>query len=740
MRMKKDNRGAALSMVIVIIAFVSVLVAAVLSVSMMNVYMKRVDRKAKENFYSAEGALEQINLGLQKKMSEAASDAYRVVMQNYAGDISEEARRLRFNQRYLQSLQAAVGLAGTGGVYDRTVLEGFLSDDIKAYVGVNANGEACDMQADADSVVLKNVVVSYTDPEGYLTYLKTDIRMAAPNLNLVHPLEMPDVFEYCIIANQKLSSNNNSVVTFGANVYAGADGMTLQEGTRWSFDGAQRLVVSGDISIPQTGLLAADGEMDLWTNEILVKGGELRINGRTYVANDLILSARGSEVDLNGEYYGYGNGVGLSDGPIVLAKEGESSAILINGTETTLDMSGIRRLLLAGSAQLRGDIVGEAEGINGSTIVNFGESIEVKSNQIAYLVPPECIGVSEGETLIGRNPMTAEEYAKLRQYETNLGTGFEEVSFTTVVEGLNKTLQEYKPDDRAGYRKVYVTDINGKQLIYYYVDFDTDQASQYFREYYVANKDKLDQFMKTYVDEIISSGRYIRLMTDGNMIFGSGSGTLELQSNVNNGAYLSEAEKNQLREESAGYQRRFRALGTKLMQEYEDLSATEKSRTVFDNIIRYSAVEGTADNAVFAGVPAATGLTYTADGEGNAAAIVINNINSTAYHYNSDPQNKICLILATGDVVLEQNFKGIVIARGSVTVADGVTAITGNTEKLRRILKTGMPDHPGQTILEYYFRDGDKYILDEGLGDALELHGDYISFGELISYEHWTKS
>ena len=743
-------------MVIIIIAFVSVLVASVLSVSMMNVYMKSVDRKSKENFYSAESALEQINLGLQKEMSKAASEAYKEVMLHYAGDttgtvdVTEASRRFSFNQKYTDELNTVLRGTGVEGSYDKAVLESFLSMDIKAYAKVNGKGEACILNSSGKArgeLVLENVVVSFTDPEGYLTTLETDIRISAPNLNLVHPLEMPEVFEYSIIANQKLISANNTVVTFGANVYAGADGMQLAEGSRWTFDGAEKLVVSGDITIPKTGLLTADSEMDLWTNEIHVNGGMLRTGGRTYVANDLILSAQGSEADLNGEYYGYGNGKELKDNLgdnvtpdyVILGEKDESSAILVNGTDTTLDMSGIRRLLLAGSAQVRGDIVGDAEGISGKTVVNLGESVEVKSNQIAYLVPSECIGVGDGETLIGRNPMTEKEYAKLLEYQKNLGNRFEEVSFSTEVEGLDKTLAEYKPTDRAGFRRFFVTDVNGNRLIYYYVDFDTDQASQYFRDYYVANKDKLDRFMKSYVDEIVPGNRYIRLMTDGNMIFGSENGTLQLQSNVDHGAYLSEADRSTLDEEIAGYRRRFKALGTKLMYDYEELSKEEKKNTVFDNIIRYSTVPGSADYGVFAGISGATGKTYEAEGDAHTKAVVVNNKDGGAYHYKDDSQKEVCLIIATGDVVLEQDFRGIVIARGTVEIKQGVTAVTGSKDKLRKILKTKMPDDATQTIIEYFFRDGDKYALDEGLGDSPALKSDYIAFDELITYEDWTK-
>ena len=91
------------------------------------------------------------------------------------------------------------------------------------------------------------------------------------------------------------------------------------------------------------------------------------------------------------KYVGFGNGGADKENPVA----GDSSAIIINGREASLDMSNIRELMLAGTAYINTQAI-----VNSSSVgtqnsnVGMGESISVKGDQIAYLVPPECIGTS----------------------------------------------------------------------------------------------------------------------------------------------------------------------------------------------------------------------------------------------------------------------------------------------------------------------------------------------------------
>ena len=80
MKTKKNNRGAAMIMVIVSIAFIGMLVAMIVYMAYCNYLMKGTDRNAKNNFYSAEKALDVINAGLQQDVSDSMAEAYVYAM------------------------------------------------------------------------------------------------------------------------------------------------------------------------------------------------------------------------------------------------------------------------------------------------------------------------------------------------------------------------------------------------------------------------------------------------------------------------------------------------------------------------------------------------------------------------------------------------------------------------------------------------------------------------------------
>ena len=146
------------------------------------------------------------------------------------------------------------------------------------------------------------------------------------------------------------------------------------------------------------------------------------------MANDLNIKGKNSNISLSGLYNGYGNSS---------TDANESSAILVNGVDSTLDLSKLKRITLAGHAYIgtapdttTPGTGGEGSGGSGSGTVNpsdttkdiyTGESISVKSNQLMYLVPPECIGVSTvtNESKFVKNPITSDEYTLIQEGVNN---------------------------------------------------------------------------------------------------------------------------------------------------------------------------------------------------------------------------------------------------------------------------------------------------------------------------------
>ena len=147
---------------------------------------------------------------------------------------------------------------------------------------------------------------------------------------------------FAIIANGTLSSNINDPVITG-NAYAGEVSLALGDNRLTYADGT--FICGGAIEIKNGARLRTNSGTELWAENI--KLGEEGVSGfnniaelygRTFVADDLTLAGNGSRAELKGSYCGFGLG----------STAGTSSAIIVNGRNTVLDISGLDRLILAG--------------------------------------------------------------------------------------------------------------------------------------------------------------------------------------------------------------------------------------------------------------------------------------------------------------------------------------------------------------------------------------------------------
>ena len=102
-----SNRGGALLSVIIVMTVVGILGALILSISYTNFRMKQIDKKSKDNFYSAEAVLDEISVGLQKEVSIQYKNAYTTIMENYgsytASDEMSKDFNIEFHCTYMMS-------------------------------------------------------------------------------------------------------------------------------------------------------------------------------------------------------------------------------------------------------------------------------------------------------------------------------------------------------------------------------------------------------------------------------------------------------------------------------------------------------------------------------------------------------------------------------------------------------------------------------------------------------------
>ena len=763
MRILKDNTGSSMVLVIVAMAFVGILGATILWMSLNNYQMKVTDSKQTKSFYSAETVMEQIVAGLQKDASEAVRVSYAYVLQNYS-IWPEDKRVYEFKVKYLQEVTDAVALGGDPTKYDLSKLISYVDESLLDEAGLGRVRRLTSTESKlaqySTYVSLENLHLVFEDEKGQTSIINTDIVLATPDIKFTQSATMPDIFKYALIANNSLyDSTTAGVVKINGSIYGGKKGIFINND--WTVQQASKIVTDKNISLVSAnskltmGGATPEDVPTVWAESINIDNGQLDSHANVYLADDLTIGgtvnslpdevsglplttgpSKGIVVNLENEFYGYGNSN---------IDTSKSSAIIINGLDSTLDMSNLEKLLIAGHSYIGTSRAVEAidptvsgnEPFTENKDIMMGESIAVKGNQIAYLVPDECIGVLNGVTKYGKNPMTAAEYQHLLEdiehyknlipEEDEEPQVFEEIAYTKALSGRVKSISDFTSE----VKKVFVP-CNGDTLVYYYLVMSEDSANDYFEEYYGIKKEKLDRYFDIYTSDagIKVNSNFARINTQGNWMV---SATAPVD--ANDKAEVRKAEKlasSQLALEISKYEDMYKALKTKLISDYYQLKADELAKAdVFKNVIKVT------DMNTFT---AANGGECTFEIDGLKAIVT-----SGDYSYNNS--DKVRLIVAKGDVTVSRNYTGLIIANGDIEIADGVTIDSATTTiskaELTKVLQAYFV--PGDTTSMRpidFFTDGSQYIIDGTLtgdpGDE-ELEDNAIDFTEIVRYENWLK-
>lgn len=821
--LKCDDRGSAIVVVIIAMALIGILVSAILWSSYMNYMIKLADIRNKNSFYSAETVMEQIMAGMQHEASAAITISYQDVMKNWEFDENETNRFNRFGTTYLDTLVKNLTdpVMGTG-FYSLKVLQDFVDDELFAGVDLTEWESGIHRMEIVNnaSLVLRNVRVSYTDANGYVSIVHTDITLDVPKLVFYQNGSIDSLYEYSLIGNTGIRTEDGSgAALVDGSIYAGADevlesgGIMVNKASSMTVKEGKLVISKGDITVkgPSAGFIVRDVPeygARVYAAGLSLENGTLSLDSKTYVANDLILSGNGSRATLTKEYYGYGSS---TEGDTMDAAS--SSAIIINGRNATVDMSGVTRLLLAGRAYIGQSLTsgpawsGTPEGPAGtSKAVLMGESIAVKGNQIAYLVPAECIGTLSskaagsgteggnaaaggtttadksvfGKTAIGQNPLNGKMAAEMEDYKTKYGNQFAEVDFNKPVYKLgNKTLSDFGVTDMSHIRKVYTqynsADSENKTLVYYYLVMDKDQAAEYFEQYYNfnTNKEAIDGYFKKYATGGIMLGDYTSENTQytilGNSLVSSalsdsgvtllkgmqqpvpdegGSGGLDegnseeeqppaegYQEVSDNASEMTNVQtEEEVLEFSESCARTFKALTTNLT---EDASSVSPTQTVFNSIIREELLRDyLADNG-------GTVEFVTDDG---LKAVLTNDDNYTV----SDSKVRLIVAIdkddneedgiAGGNVTVNANFTGLIVAQGKITISGTTIAVDRDKMGTYKALNAQRSETDTQMPMDFFVNGSG--VLTEEVTDASKVDETgilNIDLSEIVRYTNWIK-
>lgn len=374
-------------------------------------------------------------------------------------------------------------------------------------------------------VYLNNVCVECVAGEsGYYSSITTDFVINMPNINFdmfdSGSSDFKEFFSYAIIAQGKVGSTTDpslkitgSEVTINGNVYAGSDLLgrkdsILIDSVVKSVIKANTLVAEGSLVVKNSKAdfsdLASDDTTDidtiidtadtlqLWAGDIKTENPSsgtgstgISIVGNCIVSDDMEINADNSTINIKGNYFGYGFKASAADDNVeadsgtitgftgtslsTKMEHEERSAIIVNGENADVDMSGVKKLILAGRSYVDLDEGGQYRNASYMT----GESVSVKGNQQMYLADSTLLnGIS--------NPIS---YADFTNLNNALLDG--EPNYSQLGLDSNKVVAKK----------------TGSQVYFYNKENNPKEQTEYFVDTFASNAEKSNN-MKTQINKL----------------------------------------------------------------------------------------------------------------------------------------------------------------------------------------------------------------------------------------------
>ena len=796
-KLNKDNRGSAIVLVIIALAMVGILAATIMWMSMTNYYMKVTDKGNKQGFYSSETVLEQIKAGLEEDASVAASRAYAYILARDYSSSSTADRAYDFKKMYKEYFVDIVCKQNPSRdqyKYDLDHLLEYVDMSIRPVTtgrqttgkvrylttgdalggGTSGYGKLV-YDTTTDMIKLEGLHLEYTDEDkagnDYVSIIDTDILIMAPDVSFTQTGVLPDVFDYALVADRKFKTSITGKCNVSGSLFAGEKGIRLYN--ELNVSDAGYLISEGDVTIgikekvddledfertdtyspaPETKLTITGRDTgtitEFWANDVSLGDGRTSFTTSkvdTYVADDLTLSGRKAKVELkdHGKYTGYGSSDTIAS---------QSSAVVVNGIGSTVHMEGLDNVTLLGRTfvsipQLWREYDGSLS--QDSIDIQMGESIAVKGEQVAFLVPDGCVYLTDMD---GNNSkLVSNPFSRDLMYERLADGSTRQIRKIDI--RFSDTLEGYVDDPSNGYKPVYPASSN---LVYLYMTMTGEKANEYYANvYYKQNLEKINSYFIVYTDRTgtdkkIEVPKGTNMIAEGDFLTAyEGYSTTEEDKIIEN----SDSQLNLARPSAdkakinADCVRIRNNLCHKLMKEgvvYEELN-----RELFDNLIRKTEVENLIS---LNGNP----CSFT-DESGTYKAVFVKADGGTPYEY-SDKNIRVLVVI--GDVNINEDFTGLLIASGTVTVKKNgvkITSIinadaTGTTEldRMKSALTTSktinvIDSSLGSTTKDMralqYFVDGSEYDLD-GLrkSPSSTVSNNKVVFTELVKFNNWVKN
>lgn len=776
---EKNNKGFSLFTVIVAIAFVGILGMFVIYIAISNFHMKITDLKGKDSFYTAEQAIEEIRVGLQEEVGDAMSEAYIEVLEKYdqsensQDETQDETRQKNFRKIFYGNLETRVQKILDNEGLQKKYVDLTVGDDETLLI-VEPTLSKLNSQEEIkknSKIYLKNLKAIYVDSKGRASIIKTDIQLGIPNVKFATPSTLPDIKKMVVVANGGIVCNEDPTkskeIIMKGSIYAGllnnaAERIDANENPASIYvknntilsilSGGENFACGGEINLAPNSTFTSDSGVALWARGLSLKSAETNLLGDTYFSDDLTVNGNGSKVTISGNYYGYGSeksAEGAVDFTHADLKNVAdlNSAIIINGKNTVVDLSGVQKLMLAGQSY-----VSVSDGIM------TGESVTVKGTQLAYLAPTEILGDELTDTSNFTNPMTFDDYLN-----SNLNEDTISVKWNVAIDSWGgKTLKDIGVDTTNPVKKVIYADNASGGAVYFYLNFtDATKAAEFMQEYYAKNPDikaQMDDFFSLYYFKGEESGIYVK-DSDAYLLYVTNGNILSYSGNDKNGK-LYNASNEQLTQKyvqkQIEYQKEWFSLNRKMTTNYKilrkvpdpdnptvtDHDETDSSSTVFSNWVNERKLKEFLKNK--------TQKIYQYPNSESASIILYDNESNDeekTLKITQKEANTAKLIICTGNVEIEKDteFSGIIIAKGKITLNPGVKLESAPIDAAKAFQEQIDDAANGQGVeVKDFLWDGDQYefgvsseITDEG--QNTEIEAVTYNLADCVTYKNWQK-
>lgn len=735
----KDDRGASLLAVLILMVVVSAIAVVITKITIVNIQMKEVERGTKKNFYSADAIMDDLRTGAREQAETALENAYVDVLQHYV-DYTSGGKNAQdvFKQNYMNGLESYFAdpmktpvdtTNEQGNVvyrvagYDADKVKGCILDGTQQGCFVAPADPKYEIDYGVGTFTLKDVRVDYKDAQDYETTITTDLVFSTPDMNFSGQSQVKEFMKYALIADDQINVNASNVTVDGS-VYAGAGGIVASGNGTGVLNG-RMILTRGDIVADMgSALKVGDGNSSIWAENLMTTGksaATLNVNGNMYVADDLALNAKESKVTLQGNYYGYNFQKNYGAGDTVATDADFSSAIMINGKSSSLNIQNLKYLLLAGRTYI-------SRGNNSSnTDIQMGESIAARTNQLAYYVPERYVKVESGASAL----LKWNDAQKVRIGETEYPIGESDYAASIQVDPVK--LDGWLNHANPIVPYYYTNGVN------YYLNFRSQQdANEFYAAYYAGNTGKAGGLAGTYLDKnalIIDEHNKVIMTLSGDIMyrtkpeemFQEKAVTIE-PDNWKDSAGLLWDYCSKLAVSYKSLELGLKDFGQSVTPDQVRFSVTDENGRekidksidpLFDKLIDRSALQ---EEIAKHKNPGDTGYAVY-----KPAADVYLIDNTGVYDLPTSITKGI--VVATGSVKVSGNFEGLIISGGKVTF-DANVQVKGNKLLVSNLFKE---DQSRQApLFSKFFRDCS--------GTAASNISGQLDLDSYINYDEWKKN